>query len=299
MQNKILRSVGVHDGMFHADEVTACALLVLFDLVDECHIVRTRDPNKLEQCEYVCDVGGVYDPTLKLFDHHQVSYQGPLSSAGMILLYLRDKKVIDPEEYSFFQNSLVKGVDEHDNGKAPQYTGLCSFSHVIANYAPISYEMSSADIDQLFFDAFHFALGHLRRLKERFVYTKSCRKIVQEQMEKNTKCLYFQESLPWLDSFFVLGGREHPALFVIMPSQGHWKLRGIPPDYEHRMQVRVPLPQNWAGLLGEQLQKESGISGAIFCHKGRFISVWETKEDALQALHYVLKQEGIQGDNII
>lgn len=118
-------------------------------------------------------------------------------------------------------------------------------------------------------------------------------------MEKNKICLFFEEALPWLESFFALGGKDHSALFVIMPSQGHWKLRGIPPDYEHRMQVRVPLPQQWAGLLSEQLQQKSGIKGAIFCHKGRFISVWQTKEDAIQALRYVLRQEGIDDANII
>jgi Uncharacterized conserved protein related to MYG1 family len=84
----IKRSVGTHDGAFHADEVTACALLVVFDLVDEDKIVRTRDPSKLAECEYVCDVGGEYDPSRKLFDHHQADYVGRLSSAGMILHYL-------------------------------------------------------------------------------------------------------------------------------------------------------------------------------------------------------------------
>ncbi|MDF2550599.1 MAG: hypothetical protein K0S07_1666, partial [Chlamydiales bacterium] len=28
------RSFGTHDGSFHADEVTACALLLLVDLID-------------------------------------------------------------------------------------------------------------------------------------------------------------------------------------------------------------------------------------------------------------------------
>ena len=57
------------------------------------------------------------------------------------------------------------------------------------------------------------------------------------------------------------------------------------------MKVRLPLPQEWAGLLGEELQKLSGIQGAVFCHKGRFVSVWETKEDAIAALDYILSQE--------
>ncbi len=55
------------------------------------------------------------------------------------------------------------------------------------------------------------------------------------------------------------------------------------------MDVRRPLPSEWAGLLGDQLKEASGIEGAIFCHKGLFTSVWKTKEDALQALEYTLK----------
>ena len=54
------------------------------------------------------------------------------------------------------------------------------------------------------------------------------------------------------------------------------------------LKVRVPLPEAWAGLQDEELKKATGIPGAIFCHKGRFISVWETKEDALQALKKIL-----------
>ena len=39
----------------------------------------------------------------------------------------------------------------------------------------------------------------------------------------------------------------------------------------------------------EELRKMTGIAGAIFCHKGRFISIWETREDALQAFEKVKK----------
>ena len=87
---------------------------------------------------------------------------------------------------------------------------------------------------------------------------------------------------------FLLGGQQHPARFVMMPNAQGWKLRGIPPNHEEEMSVRHPLPEEWAGLLDEELQKVSGIPGAIFCHKGRFISIWKTKEDAEKALNYTL-----------
>src|SRR6185295_2477153 len=87
---QLSRSFGTHNGSFHADEVTAASLLLLFRLIDRDKIHRTRDPAVLATCEYVCDVGGVYEPVLKRFDHHQATYKGPLSSAGMVLLYLKD-----------------------------------------------------------------------------------------------------------------------------------------------------------------------------------------------------------------
>ena len=287
------RSIGIHDGTFHADEVTACALLIVFGLADQDKIIRTRDPARLAQCEFVCDVGGIYAPSLQYFDHHQATYLGELSSAGMILDYLRETRVLTIEEFHFYNNGLVLGVDAHDNGRSPQHMGYCTFSHVIANFNPISYETEDAALDSAFHEALNFAIGHIRRLHERYYYNRECRKIVKKAMDKHKTCLFFDLAISWLESFFALNGKDHPALFVIMPAKEHWKLRGIPPDYERRMQVRLPLPEAWAGLLGDDLKKESGIQGAVFCHKGRFTSVWETREDAITALKIVLKMHGI------
>lgn len=288
---KIPRSCGTHDGTFHADEVTACALLILFNLVDSEKIVRTRSPELLDRCEFVCDVGGKYDPQRKLFDHHQVEYQGSMSSAGMILRYLSDTAVITQQEYHFFNNSLILGVDAHDNGKDPQIPGLCSYSHLISSFTPVIYDVGPEIMNAAFFSALKFSKEHLERSLNRYRYIQSCRQTVIEVMEKDRECLMFDKNIPWLESFFEFKGSKHPALFVIMPSGEHWKLRGIPPTYEQRMQVRLPLPQEWAGLLNEDLKKISDIPGAIFCHKGRFISVWETREDAIKALDYVLRQQ--------
>lgn len=289
-QTKIPRSVGTHDGTFHADEVTACALLVLFDLVDVDKIVRTRDQSLLDRCEYVCDVGGIYDPKRHLFDHHQVDYQGPMSSAGMILLYLKESGVIQPKEYDYFNRTLILGVDAHDNGNEPQIRGVCTYSHVISSFTAIPQDVSAEIMDAAFFEALEFARGYLGRIWKRYQYLQECRALVAEAMKTRERYLVFNQSIPWLECFFELGGVNHPAQFVIMPAGSHWKLRGIPPSFEDRMGVRMPLPREWAGLLENDLKSKSGIPGAVFCHKGRFISVWETREDAMKALNYILEQ---------
>ncbi len=285
---KIQKSFGTHNGTFHADEVTACALLLLYDLIDYGKIFRTRDPDMLNRCEYICDVGGHYDPERKIFDHHQVEYQGPLSSAGMVLLYLKENKIISEKEYHFFNSTLILGVDAHDNGKDPQIYGLLTYSNIISSFTPVIHDAEDEIQNAAFFEALHFALSYLKRILNRYQYIQSCQEMVYETMQKKEDCLIFEKNIPWLETFFELDGINHPAKFVIMPSGQHWKLRGIPPTYDNRMQVRVPLPSAWAGLLDEDLRNISGISGAIFCHKGRFISVWETREDALKALNFVL-----------
>ncbi|PIS03176.1 MAG: hypothetical protein COT85_03910 [Chlamydiae bacterium CG10_big_fil_rev_8_21_14_0_10_42_34] len=286
-----LRSLGTHDGSFHADEVTACSLLLLFDLIDQDKVHRTRDPKILNKCDFVCDVGGIYDATKRRFDHHQVDYQGAMSSAGMILLYLKDQKFIEPHLYDYFHKGLIMGVDAHDNGVAKLEPGIASFSQVVSNFLPIEYDSSTEEMDKAFFRAVDFVTGHLDRLKKRYLYTIDCRTSVKKAMVPGSNALIFEESLPWIENFFDLGGELHPAQFVIMPAGSHWKLRGIPPSLAERMKVRQPLPEAWAGLHEENLKKISGIKGAVFCHKGRFISIWETKEDALKALHIALEKK--------
>lgn len=278
------RSFGTHDGSFHADEVTACALLLFFDLIDKDKIVRTRSLEELSHFEFVCDVGGIYDPISKRFDHHQVDYKGKLSSAGMILEYLLANQIIPEDMYYFLQKSLVFGVDQIDNGLVEAQFGHASFSSIISSFVPVSYESTKEEYDAHFFQALEFVLGFLKRITAKHAYAIACKEMVLNEMKKKQFCLVFDHAIPWIDVFFENDGLNHPAKFVMMPSQGHWKLRAIPPSNEERMQVRVPLPKQWAGLLDDELKAVSQIPGAIFCHKSLFISVWETKEDALLAL---------------
>lgn len=286
-----LRSLGIHSGSFHADEVTATAFLLLYGLIDRDKIRRTRDPAILDRCDYVCDVGGVYDSEKRRFDHHQADYQGSLSSAGMVLLYLKEQGILDPHLYDTYNKTLVMGVDAHDNGIAKMEVGTTSFSQVISNFLPIHYEATDEEMMHAFLEAVDFVVRHLDRIQKRFFYILECKSIVQKAMQEGGKVLVFERSIPWMESFFEMGGEVHPADFVIMPSGTQWKLRGIPPSLQEKMKVRQPLPERWAGLLQEDLKKASQIPGAVFCHKGRFISIWETKEDAMKALRIALQKE--------
>ena len=100
-----MHHAGTHNGRFHCDEVLACYMLKLLPEYRDAEIVRTRDPKVgrscpchciaccmllscsvlcsvcpwyaspscqlLETCDVVVDVGGIYDPSVHRYDHHQ------------------------------------------------------------------------------------------------------------------------------------------------------------------------------------------------------------------------------------
>lgn len=76
--------IGTHNGIFHADEIVACAILCLFHFTRSVQILRTRDPNMLLQCDICVDVGGGH------YDHHQAGFHETrengvkYASAGLI-----------------------------------------------------------------------------------------------------------------------------------------------------------------------------------------------------------------------
>jgi uncharacterized UPF0160 family protein len=71
-------------------------------------------------------------------------------------------------------------------------------------------------------------------------------------------------------------------LFVVHPRFGDTKwnistMRANPTGFENRKSF----PEKWAGLRDEELEKASGVSGAVFCHNARFLAVAKTKEAAI------------------
>ncbi|XP_077549073.1 MYG1 exonuclease-like isoform X2 [Haemaphysalis longicornis] len=65
------RAIGMHSGTFCRDEALACFLSKQLPNYQDATVVRSRDPAVLDTCDVVVDVGGIYDPAKKRYDHHQ------------------------------------------------------------------------------------------------------------------------------------------------------------------------------------------------------------------------------------
>ena len=87
MKNKKL-CIAVHDGVFHADDVFAVAILKIIN--EDIEIIRTRDDEVLATADMRLDVGGRYNPETGDYDHHLVQGAGerkngiPYASCGLI-----------------------------------------------------------------------------------------------------------------------------------------------------------------------------------------------------------------------
>ena len=75
-------------------------------------------------------------------------------------------------------------------------------------------------------------------------------------------------------------GADH-LLFVVHPRGGDWTLTTIRVGND-TFEARADLPAAWAGLTDAALDAAAGVSGAKFCHNGRFIAVASTREAILQ-----------------
>jgi uncharacterized UPF0160 family protein len=274
----------VHDGPFHADEIIACAQLIYAGLIEKKEIHRSRDPDVIEKYQFVIDVGAVYDESRFLFDHHQSSYSGLLSSAGMVAQFLYNTGIYDKALFHHLKDELIDHVDDFDNGRVSrEILNTPTFSHVVENFVPIREGGSKEEMNSAFFKALDFALGHFERLVERYKYRQRCKDLVKKVMEASGDVLVFDEMVPWLENFFELGGEKHPAKYVVMPVPNGWKLRVVPKNYEERMGARRDLPKEWGGLSDQEFELKCGIKGGKFCHKGLFIAIFSTKEGAIEA----------------
>jgi len=144
--------LSTHNGIFHADEVTAIALLKIFKTPT---IKITRVPHSTKDFnifDMVIDISKKFDGK-KFFDHHQ--YKGGKSSAGLIWEYLGVEK-----EYEDI-SKLIDMVDKQDTGikkaKPFEYPNLIKCFN--------TQEIYSTQQDEAFLRAVEFAMVTLNSLK--------------------------------------------------------------------------------------------------------------------------------------
>lgn len=277
--------VVTHSGPFHADEVFGCALLRVF-LGREVELSRTRDPAAIAQADIAIDVGGEYDDSRGRFDHHQRSYTGPLSSAGMVLRWLEERGQISASFAAQLRADWVDYIDAIDTGRRRPMSGVPCISAIVATLCDQADDPD--ELDACFMQAVAMCEGILRGLCANDGRNREASAVITEAMRRavasGSRILILDRHYKWKRAYFEHGGAQHPSDYVLFPDpDGGWRLLAIPAE-DGSQRLKRPLPAEWAGLVDDELSRVVGVAGSKFCHKNRFLAVFATEAAARAAI---------------
>lgn len=293
-------TIVTHNSGFHTDDVFAVATLsLLLEKDNEIVVIRSRDINVIEKADYVVDVGDVYDPKIKRFDHHQAGGAGkrengiPYASFGLVWKEFGEGLSGSKKAFEKIDKAIVQSIDANDNGVSfleskidnlrPFDIGFLTFM-----FYP-TWKEDIIEIDKIFLDLVSYA---------KVIISREI-KCVQDELEVEELVVASYESsgdkrlvliensrYPWEP---VLSKFREPLFAIYQNINAQtWTIKGVR-DNIFSYKIRKNLPESWAGKRDEELEKICGVSGAVFCHNNRFMAVNKTKEGILKMAEIALK----------
>jgi len=180
------------------------------------------------------------------------------------------------ELWSRIDHGFIQQIDRVDTGH--EKPAPLSYPDQIDTFNPNWTEESSDDTQ--FLVAADFAMDTLRRVTKRELAHILSRNLVLEAhaASADPRILELPRSLPWQGAVHE---RDLPVVYAIYERDGDWMIAAMPSTPSGYDQ-RVPLPKEWAGLRGAEIQKATGVPDAVFVHAARFCGAAGSKEGALR-----------------
>lgn len=244
--------IAVHDGPFHADDV--CSVALLRTLGWHGDVVRTRDPEVLKDVVGL-DVAGSL--TGGQFDHHGADAVKGVCALTKLWAFVRPQigDQVKAERFNHIMGGAFSAVADIDSGASNPAARPNMFGWVnLVDYGT----------DVAFDTAVRMAQAILSAAWDRA-------REWADTLEEARQALTWDGTPPVLDverqgmkeALHQLGCE---APFFVSPHGAEWAvLQTCPKDQPFNPfgSSRV-LPNAWAGLRGEELQKVSGYKSAIF-----------------------------------
>lgn len=303
--------IAVHSGTYHLDELLATAMQLFLNSFDGKNsvIVRTRNLKTLNKCDYVYDVGKIYNPKEHRYDHHMPEFnvtmpdkETKLSSAGLFWLNqgkeliskffdTNNQKLIEKLWFKVY-DEYIEQVDAHDNGiqvANEMKFSISSKASMISNPSNASEEV----IEQYFYfylqkvicDLFEY----LFKIKSKFLPE---REIIEQAFadrlkhDESGKVLVLRKYCSsWKEHLFDIekeNGVFENTLFVIFFDEKDktWRIAAVPKKLQS-FGDRVSLPRPWCQCKAENLSEVIGVPDCTFVHANGFIGGNKTFDGAL------------------
>jgi len=200
---------------------------------------RSRDPDVLDACDVVVDVGAVYDEATLKFDHHQRGFtevfghgfETKLSSAGLIYKHFGkdvianniQSSVDDPQVHTLWlklYKEFIEAIDANDNGISqyptdikPRYHSRTDLPNRVRALNPAWNQPTDSDsVDALFAQASLLTGGEfLGKLKYHANAWLPARDLLissivtsKASVDPTGKIILFDQFLPWKEHLFEL-----------------------------------------------------------------------------------------------
>lgn len=279
--------IGTHSGLHHPDDVFACSILnKIFNTVE---VVRSRNPNELDMCSILVDVGNRYSPP-KYFDHHQRSGPRrkdgiPFSSCGLIWKHYGknfiskslSEEQLSPDDIDIIFNELDKNIilyiDKVDNHLIkPDKLSVCEYIMMLNDNGSLD----------AFYEAMKFSGKYLEILvKEEYKNLNSKKYLLNMEKKENNNGRGYIVLEYEVDSSCL---KEKDGIdFVVYPSQDKETiiLKCLPYDHDE-VTPRFIFEEKWRGLRGKQiLRAGSQVNDAVFVHQQGFCGGAKTIKGAI------------------
>ena len=285
------KTIAVHNGKYHDDDIFACAtlLLMLEKRGERGVITRTRDEAIIQASDYVCDVGGIYDPATNRFDHHQPEGAGkrdngiPYASFGLVWKTYGTEVTGSESIAQFVDARIAQGIDALDNGvqiSTPTFEGVFqySFHDIVRTFRPSWKE--TFDIDDAFLKSVDLAKHALSREIIRMRDEQLAEQFVEQdyQNARDKRIIILSSFYPWKETI----SKYPEPLYAVWqnPTEKTWVVMAVRDDWNSFVN-RKDMPALWSGLRDAEFEQVSGVPGALFCHRGVWLATAKTKEAAL------------------
>ncbi|HEY4503396.1 MAG TPA: MYG1 family protein [Candidatus Paceibacterota bacterium] len=291
-----------HDGSFHTDDIFAAATLsIMLESKGEVfEIIRTRDEEIIKNGDYIFDIGGIYDADKNRFDHHQVGGAGKRSGEGEIeyasigLVWKKFSAELcgGTKAADLIDRKLIAPIDAWDNGMnlvTNNYKEVSPYflQHVFFTMEP-TWREEDLNINDMFLKSVAIAkevlLREIIQAKDAILAEEAVLEIYKNTKDK--EIIILDKNYPCQ---YVLNEFSEP-LFIVYPrkTNGWWGAKAVRNDPKS-FKNRKDFPTAWGGVREEELQKITGVSDAVFCHKGLYMVVSKTKEGAIKLAQIALE----------
>jgi len=298
----------------HADDAFAVAALSI--IYPGAEVVRTRDTKAIKAVTgqpgvFLLDIGGVYNPQSRQFDHHQPEGAGfrepeyrrwPYATAGLVWKHYGSQAVLSlypnldgfnaQEVVNYIDAAILKYVDAVDCGIRLKNSGP-SISSLVSSFNTPWFEPKN--------DPFMLVATLCQQIlvnyTKRFVGKVLARdKVRLARLEMGGQLLILDSCVPWTE----VVSEEMPEVKIVAypagargESSNSWQLHTAM-DADSR--PRMLFPTHWAGKEFQILAESSGERGAIFCHRSRHLAGVNSYEGMLHMASIALKAADADND---